>query len=72
MSVFSSQRQGHSEAAGEGFSLALHKTRISNALHAMRRCVARFDLEGALQAEKLMNDELDFFASRLKQRRSAR
>lgn len=72
VSAFPAQRESDSQAIVEGVSHALHKTRISNALHAMRRCVARLDLDGARQAERLMNDELDLFAHRLRQRPSAR
>jgi hypothetical protein len=48
--------------------LALQRSRIIRALHAMRDCHDRLDISGALDAEKNLNENLDLLCRLLHRR----
>jgi len=60
MSVTSTWLEGCSHGPADRLVLALQKSRITRALHAMRDCRDRLDFRGALDAEKNLNNDLDF------------
>lgn len=50
----------------ESAATALQKSRITQALHAMRYRRSRLDVAGALAAERQLNYELDLLSYRLR------
>ena len=68
MSVSPAGSEVYGESPADHLVLALHKSRITRALHAMRDCRDRLDIHGALDAEKNLNDDLDLLGRLLHRR----
>lgn len=68
MSVNSARPEAYGDSSADHLVLALHKSRITRALHAMRDCRDRLDISGTLDAEKNLNDDLDLLGRLLHRR----